>query len=101
MRESGSGGVMERLGPRRDAQRGGAGRERPGRRAAGPCVCAAEQRAAFQLRAPRAASRSWHPGARLPGGGGARGKVTFAQSACAAARWGCGEGGALLGARGR
>lgn len=108
MRESGSGGVMERLGPRRDAQGGrgtksGRSAEAPGGngRAAGPCVCAAEQRAAFQLRAPRAASRSWHPGARLPGGGGARGKVTFAQSACAEARWGCGEGGALLGARGR
>lgn len=107
MRESGSGGVMERLGPRRDAQGGrgtksGRSAEAPGGngRTAGPCVCAAEQRAAFQLRAPRAASRSWHPGARLPGGGGARGKVTFAQSACAAARWGCGEGGARLRARG-
>lgn len=110
MRESGSGGVMERLGPRRDAQgggeqRAGAARRRregtagpPGRRALRLCG-----RATRRLPAPGAAraSRSWHPGARLPGGGGARGKVTFAQSACAAARWGCGEGGALLGARGR
>lgn len=60
MRESGSGGVMERLGPRRDAQGGrgtksGRSAEAPGGNGrAGPCVCAAEQRAAFQLRAPRA-----------------------------------------------
>lgn len=41
----------------------------------------------------RAAPRSWQRRARLPGGGGACGKVTFAQSAAAqAARRGCGAG---------
>lgn len=48
----------------------------------------------------RAAPRSWQPGARLPGGGGACGKVTFAQSAAAQpARRGCGAGSGERGAR--
>ncbi|XP_027952187.1 basic proline-rich protein-like [Eumetopias jubatus] len=46
----------------------------------------------------RAAPRSWQRRARLPGGGGACGKVTFAQSAAApAARRGCGAGSAARG----
>lgn len=70
MRESERRGVMERLGPaegragrpgnKERAQRRGAGRERgragPGRRPrVGSSVCAADERAAFQLRARRAA----------------------------------------------
>lgn len=96
MRESERRDIMERLRPAEEAQgRGGtnsksaASAVRPG---VGFSVRAADERAAFQLRARRAAPRSWQPRARLPGGGGARGKVTFAQSACAAARRGCEEG---------
>lgn len=48
----------------------------------------------------RAEPRSWQPGAQLPGGGGACGKVTFAQSASAPRPGGAARGGGWRGMAG-